>query len=435
MAVFNELPPELAGASTGLAIWATTVSAARQVMFGGHMGQYMVTKGTTVRNNLSGSEREYGKYVFNRKFRHEALIEKVVDKIPPSMGSSYVENPLRTVIYRDTQHRYRCLDIPLYHIRHQSYGYRHTLTKNYDRLQEQAIIPEGTIVAQSPNVRPGGAWAYGMEANVAFITDPATIEDGFIASDEFMLRNTYTAVKSSVIEWGGRYVALNLYGDENNYKPFPDIGEKVKPHGILMALRKIDPNLAIIELTPKALMEVDYEFDRRIYATPGATVTDIDLLHNPYTKQKSLVGTSAQPMRYYQKSQVYYKNILDTYDRLKREARKNKVPLSLAPEFQALVVRAMERTHRHESAGKLVYRNAELDDFRIDITYSYDVVPGIGHKFTGTSGDGHNFTGAASTRKSMCFSRYLWRPSEVVPVCLSSNRWVIFFELLEATKA
>lgn len=389
MSSANEFAPELSGAGTGLANWAVNVSAPRQVMFGGHIGQTVVTKGAKIRNNLTGSEREYGKYVFRRTFRHDVRVEKVIDKIPAGigLGRAPMENPLRTVIYRERgTHRVGVLDIPLYHSRHQSYGYRNSLTKAYSQLGREEFFEAGTVLSNSPNVREAGAWAYGMEANVVFLTLPATIEDGFVASEEFLEANTYTAVKNSVVSWGGKYVALNLYGDENNYKPYPDIGERVKSHGILMALRKIDDNLSIVELTPKALMTVDYEFDRRIYAAPGATVTDIDILHNVNNnKVRSLVGTETQPKRYYERMCSYYRGILDTYENMKREARRNKVELSLTPEFSALVVKAKERS-QHSNA-KLVYRNAELDDFRVEITYSYDIVPTIGNKFTGTHGD------------------------------------------------
>lgn len=389
MSSANEFAPELAGTGTNLANWASNVSSPRQVMFGGHIGQTVVTKGTEVRNNLTGAEREYGKYVFSKKFRHDARIEKVIDKIPMGLGSGLtrMENPLRTVIFRERDtFRVGVMDIPLYHSRHQSYGYRNRFTKRYNDLAKSELFTEGELVSTSPNVKDAGIWAYGMEANVAFLSVPAVIEDGFVASDEFLLRNTYTAVKSNVISWGGKFVALNLYGDENNYKPFPDIGEEVKPHGILMALRRIDENLSIVELTPKALMEVDYEFDRRIYAAPGARVVDIDILHNiSNTKVRSLVGTESQPMAYYRKICAYYKGIIDTYEQLRREAKRNRTELTLSPEFSAMVVRARERSQSNNM--KLVYRNAELDDFRIEITYAYDIVPTIGNKFTATHGD------------------------------------------------
>lgn len=391
----NEITPQLSGAMSGLAPYGTTVSSPRQVMFGGHVGQAVVTAETMVRHHITGSEREYGRYVFGKRVTQPIRVEKIVDKIPPRLGGALeVENPLRSLIYREAQtHRLGVMDIPLYHSRHQSYGFKFRHTRALSEARPDDLLLEDTQLAVSPNVKECGAWGYGMEANVAFLTTPSTIEDGFEASNEFLYRNRFTAVKNATIGFGSRWVALNLYGDENNYKPFPDVGECVKGHGILMALRRIDERLSVVELTPKALMRVDYEFDRRIYAHPGAKVVDIDVLHNVNnSKVRSLVGTETQPLKYHQMVSSYYKNVISAYEEARREARKNRTELTLTRELHLLIVRARERTQTNNN--KLVYRNAELDDFRVEITYSYEVIPTIGNKFSGTSGDlGTNYYG------------------------------------------
>lgn len=390
--VVNELAPELAGTATGLANWCTTVSAPRQVMYGGQIGQAVVMASGMVRNNLTGDEREYGRYTFGQRVAKNISVIKIVDKLPPRIGGGFAENPLRSLVYREAETlRLGVMDIPLWHSRHQSYGFKYKHTKRYDELQQHDVLFEGEQLSISPNIKEGGVWGYGCEANVCFITTPETIEDGFGASDEFLARSKFSAVKSAVVSFGSRFVALNLYGDENNYKPFPDIGEKVKDHGIVMALRRIDDRLSIVELTPKALMQVDYEFDRRIYAHPGATIIDVDVLHNvANNKVRSLVGTAEQPKKYYQMVSNYYAKIIESYEEARREARRNRTELTLTPEFHALVVRAKERTQVNNT--KLVYRNAELDDFRIELTYTYDVIPTIGFKYTGTNGDGLKVT-------------------------------------------
>ena len=387
----NEITPQLSGAMSGLAPYGTTVSSPRQVMFGGHVGQAVVTAETMVRHHITGSEREYGRYVFGKRVTQPIRVAKIVDKIPPRLGGALeVENPLRSLIYREAEtHRLGVMDIPLYHSRHQSYGFKFRHTKAMSEARPDDLLLEDTQLAVSPNVKECGAWGYGMEANVAFLTTPSTIEDGFEASNEFLYRNRFTAVKNATIGFGSRWVALNLYGDENNYKPFPDVGECVKGHGILMALRRIDERLSVVELTPKALMRVDYEFDRRIYAHPGAKVVDIDVLHNVNnSKVRSLVGTETQPLKYHQMVSSYYKNVISAYEEDRREARKNRTELTLTRELHLLIVRTQTNNN------KLVYRNAELDDFRVEITYSYEVIPTIGNKFSGTSGDlGTNYYG------------------------------------------
>lgn len=382
----NELCTELAGTGTGLNQWLTNDSSARLVMFAGHLGQLMVTEKPDIRQNISGSEREYGKYVFNVAMPEESRIEAIVDKYQPEVGGPPIENPLRTVFYRDVHGQVGIVDISLYHSRHQSYGFKFRKTKNYDRLEPGMLFPAKTVVAQSPNVDDMGNYRYGCEANVAFLSVPQIIEDGFVASDEFLERNAFQAVKTNSVSWGSKYVALNLYGDENNYKPFPDIGERVKDHGVLMALRKIDENMALVELTPKALMKIDYVFDKRIYAVAGALVTDIEVWHDDNSRgQRSLAGTEVQPMRYFNRLSRYYGRIVEIYNSLQSKARKFGEELVLTPAAHELVVRAFQRTFKERI--NRTYRNAPLDDFRVDISYTYRVVPTIGNKFTGQHGD------------------------------------------------
>lgn len=57
---------------------------------------------------------------------------------------------------------------------------------------------------------------------------------------------------------------LNLYGDAENYKPFPAIGEVVREDGLFAALRAYDQPMTT---------EVDYANDRLVYAEPGQLVT------------------------------------------------------------------------------------------------------------------------------------------------------------------
>lgn len=384
--LMNELCTELAGTGTGLNQWLSNDSSARLVMFAGHLGQVMVTEKPDIRQNISGSEREYGKYVFNVAMPEESLVEAIIDKYMPEVGGPPIENPLRTVFYRGSDGQVGIVDIPVYHSRHQSYGFKFRKTKNFNRLEPGMLFPAKTIVSQSPNVDDMGNYRYGCEANVAFLSVPQIIEDGFVASTEFLERNAFQAVKTNSVSWGSKFVALNLYGDENNYKPFPDIGERVKDHGVLMALRRIDENMALVELTPKALMEIDYVFDKRVYAVAGAVVTDVEVWHDDNSRgQRSLAGTEVQPMRYFNRLSRYYGRIVEVYNSLQSKARKYGEELVLTPAAHELVVRALARTCKERL--NRTYRNAPLDDFRVDISYTYRVVPTIGNKFTGQHGD------------------------------------------------
>ncbi|MFO5979505.1 hypothetical protein ACLBSL_33005, partial [Klebsiella pneumoniae] len=76
---------------------------------------------------------------------------------------------------------------------------------------------------------------------------------------------------------GRKAFFLNMYGDDKVYKPFPDIGDVIRPDGVIFAIRDHDDDLAPAEMTPRALRTLDRTFDRAVIGTPGAKVIGIDI--------------------------------------------------------------------------------------------------------------------------------------------------------------
>ena len=57
---------------------------------------------------------------------------------------------------------------------------------------------------------------------------------------------------------------LNIFGDKNSVKIFPNIGDKIGIDGVIMALRKHDPLMAVVEQTEEADREYDSITDKVI---------------------------------------------------------------------------------------------------------------------------------------------------------------------------
>lgn len=389
----NQLNPIYLGVGTGLNPYVANDSSPRMQMFGSHLTQLLLMMGAGVRNILSGAEYEYGKYVFNKKLNYPARIVKVLPKYPIGVGSGAVHgSTVSTVIVEhETTRELDVLELRDYHSTHQSYGYKYKKTNACRELRENAMftLPE-TILYQSPGVTDSGIYTYGRETNMAFMSLSSIIEDGVVASDEWCKAATFTAVKSAVASGGSKFVFLNLYGDESRYQIHPEHGERVAEHGILLAMRRIDDDTSLIDLSPKALRTIDYAFDKLIYAEPGAVVTDVTVWHDPASRSpKSPSGTADQLQRYHVKTMEYYNNIVREYRRHQKERGSG---LRISPKFHGLVREAEARllnTKAGSSKNKLAYtyRKAPLDDYRIEIQYTYQVTPTIGFKVTGCHGD------------------------------------------------
>tara|TARA_A200000159_G_C7331607_1_gene343213 strand:+ start:712 stop:2772 length:2061 start_codon:yes stop_codon:yes gene_type:complete len=385
----SELHPELMGLGNNLDPFGKHNSASRRKMFASHLSQALVIEGSTPKRIQTGAERELGKYTKAIEMPVDASIIKVIQRYPRRPGADSIkENPTTAIIYENIEtQEVDILLVENYCSDHNTFGFQYHPTSALEKIYAGMQVPKGTILAKSKALKDDGNYAYGLEANVAYMTLPATIEDGFIISESMAERLTTTMTGSRVVSWGKEYYPLNLYGDKDNYKPFPDIGDKIREDGLLIALRKYDPALGMVEMTPKALMTPDYTYDKLTYVAPaaGATVYDVivDMDHNlPYSNTP--VGMNAQPDKYLRLSDQFYDTIYNEYRRLAKQRGKG---LQLSPALTNIVTRAI--ANKPNSAPHKVtqkYRYTPLDDRRVEIKYAKKVKATKGFKLTDSSG-------------------------------------------------
>lgn len=386
----NELDIELVGAPTNLNPWVAVNSASRQQMQASHLKQRLVTEGVTVRRNLTGTEREFGKYTFNQRIPVNATILGVFPKYAKQISQGAIqENPSTLVVYEDFETKeIGSILLENYFFQHTSLGWKYRDTENANRIAKGATIAKGTVIKDSPCVDRQGNYKYGIETNVAYLTVPGIIEDGFEISKSYQQKLATTMLGTRTASCGKQYFPLNLYGDENYYKPFPGPGETIREDGLIMAFRQMDPNLTISDLHPRNLLadRVDFEFDKTIYAQPGAKVVDVDVLTDHNARYRTTpTGMEDDMMKYVRSKDLFFRKIIELYQH--NSKKRGKGNLDITPEFHGWVVKAL--ANFPESSKDRVVRTknkAPLDDFNIEITYAYRKVPTIGYKITDTHG-------------------------------------------------
>lgn len=381
----NELSLDLLSAM-GLNPFVAHNSASRAQMYGSHLGQALAVADSTPRRIMTGFEREYAKYTFSIKMPVNGRIIRVIQRYQETHGAGSIrDNPQTVVIYEDEDTRtIGYIDLVRYHCIHQHFGFRYVYKPGVN-LYKGAFIAKGTIIADSPLVTENGDYKLGTEMNVAFMSVPAVIEDGVVISESAAKRLTTKAYGTRVANWGKRYYPLNLYGDSDNYKPFPDIGERVREDGLLFALRAHDDLLSVVEKTAEALQTPDYIYDKLIYAEPGAKIVDVKVHYGHSGKSTTPVGMEAQAEKYANSATKFYETLLSEYHRWKSE---RKEALVIAPPLQRLLVEALADSGKAQDQRVVrTHRMVPLDDYRVEIVFEHDLVPTIGFKLTGCHGD------------------------------------------------
>lgn len=394
MATEYQLFPEI----SGLGSMITHIrgnSASRVQMVNSQLGQTLVINGATVRRQQTGTEREFGKATFTKKFDSNVTIIAEIERYPQTMGGdSIVENPETIYIYEDAATKeVGMMSVPRFNCNHQYFGFKYKFNKDLSsKLYAGSRIPAGSVVASSPNVDEHGNYTPSIGLKVAYMSLAGVIEDGVIIADDVLPKITAKGFKKYTESAGKNHMFLNLYADPNKpgeYKPFPDIGDYVRADGLLFATRPYNPLLAPVEMSVSALKEVDYVYDRLTYVTPRARVVDIVVHHDDTNRNPPTpVGMERQMSKYHQASLRFYNRLLDVYKQLKKDYGPN---LVLNPDLHRLFVEAIGYVNRPTGAkGEQVnktYRRQPLDDWRVEITIEFETNPTDGAKVSGFHGN------------------------------------------------
>ena len=364
-----------------------TTSSARGAMFLSHIGQSPESEGCEPRRWQAGMEFQFGENTFDVKFPVDCVILHVIRKYPTSgIGSAIRRNPVTTVVYEHYYDKHKTKDV--LHIRdfcsmHQDFGFK--LEKNrkvMENLVPGQMFAKGTVIAQTRAVREDTMWGGGVNMNAVFLSAPGTIEDGFIFSDRALEKLSPRIYNDAIGNAGRKAYFLNMYGDENNYKPFPDLGDKIRPDGVVFALRDLDPDLAPADMTARALMTLDRTFDRATIGIPGATVVDINIYRDDRVNPSyTPLGMDAQLIKYHTALANYYREIMKIYQTMHARWKDQ---LRIGTKFHELVVEAQIHLPVKSDQRKLsrMYRLEPLDEWRVNITYEAIKMPGGAYKAT-----------------------------------------------------
>ena len=271
----SELRPEVQGL-LGLNPFVSADSSARVAMYGNHIGQTPVIRNPSIKRQLTGIERRYGQQTHSIRMPCDAIVLRLVRKYQTlQMDNPNMQSPITSVIYENAHTReVGVLNLTQFHSNHQYFGFDYVFTDAVNMLYPGASIPKDTVIAHSPSLTDEGEYRFGIEAQVAMMSHPDVIEDGIVACEEWLPNLASRGYGSRTISIGANGVPINLMGDNKRYKVCPDIGEFIRPDGLLFAVRKADPKNYVTSMSAKALRTPDL-FDRKTYAIPNARVVDI----------------------------------------------------------------------------------------------------------------------------------------------------------------
>ena len=276
----------------------------RLQMFTNNIMQCVQTVGNEPPYVFSGFENQVGKYSTGYKFiKGEWKILKRIYKNKYNYILIIQNNETKEydILYRKTAEWLT-----------EHFGYKN---KNgvIDRLKEGDMI-DNIVISRNLNYDNVMNFQYGVNLNALYIPFAGyTNEDAIVISESTAEKMSSFFVKKIEVNVNTNDILCNIYGDDDFYKTFPDIGEDIKD-SILIARRRINYSNNIYNLKDLSVIKDD---DDITYFK--GKIIDIDIFSNcPIEKMKDQ-QYNKQVYSYLIKLKKYYKEIIDFLGKIREE--------------------------------------------------------------------------------------------------------------------
>lgn len=194
----------------------------------------------------------------------------------------------------------------------EAYGYIINNSR-LDSYRPGDTMTEGEIYNKSTSYDEYNNQCIGTNLLTGYIAKDDTMEDAIMISETGRRKLSAPLFKKVKCVINDNDIVLNLEGDDEYIKSFPDIGEETKT-GILLATRREKNEDALFMQSKKKLRETVMSDTK--WMIKSGKVIDIDINCNSPEKLKEK-KTNAQLLYYYNNKQRYLTEIVETVNELK----------------------------------------------------------------------------------------------------------------------
>lgn len=237
--------------STGLLSHPFHAAGPRQHMFSVHYTQHVMLDNPESPRNFTGWEKQFGKYL-NSYMKADKNLE-IVAKI--NRHSSFQDMSYVLVVREQGTRNYDVIRVSHYEKLSDQHGYLRPFSYN-DSKGPGSFITKDDVVYKANSLDEFGNYRYGVNAKVAFMLIPEVKEDSIVVSESFAKKVMFHTITKTEYVINKNDVLLNIYGNNQEYKSLPMVGEYVNDKGILFATRKMDKKNISADFTDMALQSL-----------------------------------------------------------------------------------------------------------------------------------------------------------------------------------
>jgi len=258
-------------------IWGPTLicfpsdtDSSRSLMATSQQKQFLTLLNPDVPHVLTGFENAFGKY--NRSYKRLEGEWEVIDKID-KFGDGMV---FTLVLYNAKTRTYDMIEKIVAETKTEKFGYLYN-TEKMDSLEVGEKITDD-VLYKSTSYDGHMNYRLGKNALVMYSTSNPTIEDAIYVRKGWADTVQFVELDTVTVPLNDNDIFINRYGTDEEYKPFPNIGERVVDN-VLCTTRRIIKEHLLYDFQGKNLRQscstdVDY------FTSKDALVYDINVYYN-----------------------------------------------------------------------------------------------------------------------------------------------------------
>lgn len=259
----------------------------------------------------------------------------------------------------------------------ETYGYKFQ-TENMDTLEPGDKIEKDEVLFRSTSFDEHMNYRLGVEVPTLYCTDPMSIEDGIIISDELAERTKHIEYDRVYISQNDNDIFINWYGNKKYYKAFPDIGEHIK-NSTVAIMRRIDYSRVFYDLKDDNISK-QLSSDTPFYL-PFSNDKVVDI--NIYCNKDSIDDIPDTPyneqiLKYLRAQETFYKSIVEKLQPI-IDDKKYEDDLS---ELYSRAIKIIDPEYKWSDQSKRVFGN-----IKIEFLVEKVVNTCVGAKYCGRYGD------------------------------------------------
>lgn len=278
------------------------ISSARSIMFTSHLKQFLNLNKPEFPRVYTGYEHMVGRNSTGIKIAKSDF--KIVAKIKK------FDNHLYTLVtYDEANDTYNIFDKKIVEDLTEKFGYAYN-NENLDKLEVGDVVKKGDTLYKTLSYDENNNYGFGVNGTFMYLLDNDTIEDAVKCSESFAKRLLSKEVESVMVSINDNDILCNIYGDNDNYKCFPDIGEHTK-NKIVCCKRRIYNDQVLYDLKKPNLRKINYGDGGDEPKFCDGKVVDIKIYCNKEIDELPNTAFYEQIKKYLSNEIRYYKEIFE----------------------------------------------------------------------------------------------------------------------------